>query len=156
MKNCNVSHSKKSGLYVGNGGLMTIDGKDTTIHHNCTDGNSYHYGLDAGSNSSSSIQITMASCNVRNLFILHTRFRIARRHKQTPLGLASAKARGKVTQILRQQVHELTAVPKIPTCPRLIRSTSTSIFVSFIPPESVGGACPLTIMAAMSMVVNIH
>ena len=59
---------------------------------------------------------------------------------QTPLGLASAKARGKVTQILRQQVHELTAVPKIPTCPRLIRSTSTSIFVSFIPPESVGGA----------------
>ena len=32
MKNCNVSHSKWSGLCVS-GGLMTIDGNDTTIHH---------------------------------------------------------------------------------------------------------------------------
>merc|ERR1712166_1061458 len=37
MKNCNLSHSKKSGLGVVNGGLMTIDGNDTTIHHNCTE-----------------------------------------------------------------------------------------------------------------------
>jgi hypothetical protein len=36
MKNCNVSHSKKSGLDVDEGGLMTIDGNGTTIHHNCT------------------------------------------------------------------------------------------------------------------------
>ena len=35
-----------------NGGLMTIDGKDTTIHHNCTNGNSWDYGLDTGSSSS--------------------------------------------------------------------------------------------------------
>jgi hypothetical protein len=42
MKNCNVSHSKYSGLYV-NGGLMTIDGNATTIHHNGT--KEYHYGL---------------------------------------------------------------------------------------------------------------
>ena len=40
----NVSHSKESGLFVNNG-LMTIDGNGTTIHHNCTDGGSYHYGL---------------------------------------------------------------------------------------------------------------
>ena len=38
MKNCNVSHSKGSGLVVANSGLMTIDGKATTIHHNCTGG----------------------------------------------------------------------------------------------------------------------
>ena len=42
MKNCNVSHSKHSGLDV-NGGLMTIDGNATTLHHNGT--NEYHYGL---------------------------------------------------------------------------------------------------------------
>jgi hypothetical protein len=44
MKNCNVSHSKYSGVHVWNG-LMTIDGNATTIHHNCTDGDSRHYGL---------------------------------------------------------------------------------------------------------------
>ena len=53
MKNCNVSHSKESGLFVNNG-LMTIDGNGTTIHHNCT--NRYDcYGLRA--NSSSSIHL---------------------------------------------------------------------------------------------------
>ena len=45
MKNCNVSHSKCSGLLVMEGGLMTIDGKATTIHHNCTGGLSGSYGL---------------------------------------------------------------------------------------------------------------
>jgi len=44
MKNCNVSHSKYSGLYVRDG-LMTIGGNDATIHHNCTDGKSGHYGV---------------------------------------------------------------------------------------------------------------
>ena len=47
MKNCNVSHSKKSGILVEDGGLMTIEGKGTTIHHNCTDGDSWAYGLHA-------------------------------------------------------------------------------------------------------------
>ena len=50
MKNCNVSHSKRSGLLVMKGGLMTIDGNATTIHHNGTDG--YDYGLHASSSSS--------------------------------------------------------------------------------------------------------
>ena len=50
MKNCNVSHSKRSGLYVQRGGLMTIDGNATTIHHNVT--NKYDYGLCADSFSS--------------------------------------------------------------------------------------------------------
>jgi hypothetical protein len=53
MKNCNVSHSKQSGLVVGCGGLMTIDGNGTTIHHNCTSGYSGFYGLDACDSSSS-------------------------------------------------------------------------------------------------------
>jgi len=52
-KNCNVSHSKSSGLIVGTGGLMTIDGKGTTIHHNCTDGGRRDYGFDAYKSSSS-------------------------------------------------------------------------------------------------------
>ena len=41
MKNCNVSHSKQSGLDVGNGGLMMIDGNATTIHRNGTSGDGY-------------------------------------------------------------------------------------------------------------------
>ena len=35
-----------------NGGFMTIDGNGTTIHHNCTNGNSGDYGLHAWSSSS--------------------------------------------------------------------------------------------------------
>ena len=53
MKNCNVSHSKRSGLAVRGGGLMTIDGNGTTIHHNCTDRNSRYYGLRTYGSSSS-------------------------------------------------------------------------------------------------------
>jgi len=52
MKNCNVSHSKESGLFVW-GGLMTIDGNGTTIHHNCTDEDDDDYGLNADDSSSS-------------------------------------------------------------------------------------------------------
>jgi len=43
IKNCNVSHSKHSGLGVYIGGLLTIDGNATTIHHNGT--NERDYGL---------------------------------------------------------------------------------------------------------------
>ena len=42
MKNCNVSHSKRSGLLVHDG-LMTVSGNATTIHHNGTDG--YSLGI---------------------------------------------------------------------------------------------------------------
>jgi len=56
MKNCNVSHSKSSGLCVSIG-LMTISGNATTIHHNCTEGHRGDYGLDAYDNSSSSIHL---------------------------------------------------------------------------------------------------
>jgi hypothetical protein len=50
MKNCNVSHSYGCGLLVRDGGLMTIDGNATTIHHNCAGG--YGSGLYAGPSSS--------------------------------------------------------------------------------------------------------
>jgi hypothetical protein len=49
MKNCNVSHSKGSGLIVGSVGLMTISGNDTTIHHNWSDYSNFrnfNYGLE--------------------------------------------------------------------------------------------------------------
>jgi hypothetical protein len=55
IKNCNISHSKFSGLLVNSGGSMTIDGNATTIHHNCTNGDSWNYGLDT--NDSSSIHL---------------------------------------------------------------------------------------------------
>jgi len=45
MKNCNVSHSKGSGLCVDCDGVMTISGKDSTIHHNCIGGRSHSHGL---------------------------------------------------------------------------------------------------------------
>jgi len=53
MKNCNVSHSKYSGLLVKYGGLMTIDGNGTTIHHNCRHGWSGWYGLDTSDTTTS-------------------------------------------------------------------------------------------------------
>jgi len=68
MKNCNVSHSKGSGLFVGIGGLMKIDGNRTTIHHNCTNGNNAYCGLRTWDSSSSihlasSLTIEMISKN---------------------------------------------------------------------------------------------
>jgi len=67
MKNCNVSRSKGSGLFVGGGGLMTIDGNATTIHHNCTGAFSNRYGLRTDSSSSihlaSSLTIETISTN---------------------------------------------------------------------------------------------
>jgi len=41
MKNCNVIYSKLCGLHVCAGGLMTIEGKNTTIHRNCISGNGF-------------------------------------------------------------------------------------------------------------------
>ena len=52
MKNCNVSHSKQSGLYVDWDGLIKVDGKGTTIRNNCTNGDSNKYGLKTGAGSS--------------------------------------------------------------------------------------------------------
>jgi hypothetical protein len=53
MKNCNVSHSENNGLVVMDGGVITISGNGTKIHHNCTDGDSGSYGLYTNGPSSS-------------------------------------------------------------------------------------------------------
>ena len=53
MTDCNVNNNKYSGVAVGGGGRMVIDGSATTIHHNVTGGSSYHYGLYAFDSSSS-------------------------------------------------------------------------------------------------------
>merc|ERR1712028_324434 len=42
-----------SGVHVRHGGRMVIDGSATTIHHNCIDGESGDYGLEAYDSSSS-------------------------------------------------------------------------------------------------------
>ena len=53
MTDCNVNNNKGSGVFVGGGGRMTIDGSATTIHHNVTNGNSDTYGLETYGSSSS-------------------------------------------------------------------------------------------------------
>jgi len=44
MSNCQVSHSKRSGVRVRDG-LITMNGSDTSIHNNVTGGYSGNYGL---------------------------------------------------------------------------------------------------------------
>jgi len=43
MSNCQVSHSKKSGVHVY--GLITMNGSGTSIHNNVTGGHRDTYGL---------------------------------------------------------------------------------------------------------------
>ena len=51
MSNCQVSHSKESGVFVQDG-LMTMNGNGTSIHNNVTGGNIFSYGLHTSSSSS--------------------------------------------------------------------------------------------------------
>ena len=53
MKNCNKSFKKEWIMCEVMVGLMTISGSGTTIHHNCTNGDSGHFGLCAYDPSSS-------------------------------------------------------------------------------------------------------
>jgi hypothetical protein len=52
MSNCQVSHSKWSGVAVYDG-LITMNGSGTSIHNNVTSGDSNEYGLYSSSSSSS-------------------------------------------------------------------------------------------------------
>jgi Skp family chaperone for outer membrane proteins len=67
MSNCQVSHSKWSGVISG--GLITMMGSGTSIHNNGTSGNSSYYGLCTW-NSSSSIHLvsplTKESVSINN------------------------------------------------------------------------------------------
>jgi hypothetical protein len=69
MSNCQVSHSRWSGVQVN--GLITMNGSGTSIHNNVTGGTSYNYGLCTPSwNSSSSIHLvsplTKESVSINN------------------------------------------------------------------------------------------
>ena len=61
MSNCQVSHSKRHGLAVRNGGLITMTGSGTSIHNNVTGGDSDWYGLTINTYSSSSSAIHLVS-----------------------------------------------------------------------------------------------
>ena len=52
MSNCQVSHSKESGVYLYRG-LITMNGRGTSIHNNVTGGLSDRYGLYTCSSSDS-------------------------------------------------------------------------------------------------------
>jgi parallel beta-helix repeat protein len=69
MSNCQVSHSKWSGVYATDDGLITINGSGTSIHNNVTSGNRGYYGLETY-NSSSSIHLvsplTKESVSINN------------------------------------------------------------------------------------------
>jgi hypothetical protein len=52
MSNCQVSHSKRSGVFLNNG-LITMNGSGTSIHNNVTGGGGGRYGLYSSSSSSS-------------------------------------------------------------------------------------------------------
>jgi len=52
MSNCQVSHSKYSGVEVDFNGLITMNGSGTSIHNNVTGGKGYNYGLHPSSSSS--------------------------------------------------------------------------------------------------------
>ena len=54
MSNCQVSRSKWSGVSLYDG-LITMNGRGTSIHNNVTSGDSDYYGLST--NSSSSIHL---------------------------------------------------------------------------------------------------
>ena len=52
MTDCNVNNNMGSGVSVQFGGIMTIDGRATTINRNCTGGANCDYGMDADTDSS--------------------------------------------------------------------------------------------------------
>ena len=54
--NVEVRQCRLSGVYASHGGFITLIGAKTTVHHNCTNGESDEYGLQAFG-SSSTIQL---------------------------------------------------------------------------------------------------
>ena len=52
LTNCQVTHCKNSGIRSGWDSTIEIEGEETKIHNNCTNGKSGEYGLNAVSSSS--------------------------------------------------------------------------------------------------------
>jgi hypothetical protein len=55
--NVEVRQCRSSGVYAHNGASITLIGAKTTVHHNCTKGDSDDYGLAVYNSSSSTIQL---------------------------------------------------------------------------------------------------
>ena len=55
--NVEVRQCGQSGVGAVNGASITLIGAKTTVHHNCTKGRSYQYGLQVFGSSSSTIQL---------------------------------------------------------------------------------------------------
>jgi len=68
MSNCQVSHSKESGVLVNGGGLITMNGSGTSIHNNVTGGDSWEYGLNTFLSSSIHLvsPLTIESVSINN------------------------------------------------------------------------------------------
>ena len=65
MSNCQVSHSKWSGVVVADG-LLTMNGSGTSIHNNVTGGYSRYYGLDTSSTIHIVSPLTKESVSINN------------------------------------------------------------------------------------------
>ena len=68
MTDCDVHHNRKTGVYVGRNGCMTLEGKATAIYCNVTSEKRNHHGLETY-NSSSSIHLkllTLESISTNN------------------------------------------------------------------------------------------
>jgi hypothetical protein len=55
--NVEVRQCGRSGVVAGSGASITLIGAKTTVHHNCTKGDSIHYGLEVYGSSFSTIQL---------------------------------------------------------------------------------------------------
>jgi len=55
--NVQVRQCGCSGVVADDGASITLIGAKTTVHHNCTIGNSWDYGLEVKDSSSSTIQL---------------------------------------------------------------------------------------------------
>jgi len=55
--NVEVRRCGYNGVFASKGASITLIGAKTTVHHNCTNGNSSYYGLQVGNSSSSTIQL---------------------------------------------------------------------------------------------------
>jgi hypothetical protein len=55
--NVEVRQCGESGVLAESGASITLIGAKTTVHHNCTRGNSHEYGLQVWGSSSSTIQL---------------------------------------------------------------------------------------------------
>jgi hypothetical protein len=55
--NVEVRQCGMSGVCASSGASITLIGTKTTVHHNCTTGNSYEYGLKVFGSSSATIQL---------------------------------------------------------------------------------------------------